>query len=208
MVFLSIKSFFKLISDVSRDITIPKYSTNLVYLSRADLETDIEGKIIYSIINKQPKRADNYWILHIDHVDDPTTLEYSFEKLIPDVLFRVNIKIGFQVQPLINLYFRQIIDELVANKEFDLISKYPSLRKNNIPGDFRFIIIHRVYNQNQGFKFKERMTMNIYNVIKHLGITDTKAYGLDTSNVMVESVPLVIKTDSKNKIKRMVLKTV
>ncbi|HZK69046.1 MAG TPA: KUP/HAK/KT family potassium transporter [Paludibacter sp.] len=200
--FLKISSFYKIISDLSADTTIPKYSTNLVYLSKADLQTEIEGKIIYSMINKQPKRADNYWILHIDHVDDPTTLEYTFEKLIPDTLFRVNIKLGFQVQPLINVYFRQIIDELVQNKEFDLTSNYPSLRKNNIPGDFRFIIIHRVYNQNQGFAFRERMTMNFYRLIRHLGIPDTKAYGLDTSNVSVESVPLVIRTDHKYKIKR------
>jgi len=122
--------------------------------------------------------------------------------MIPGILYRVNIKLGFQVQPLINLYFRQIIDELVESKEFDLISRYPSLKKNNIPGDFRFIIIHRVYNQNQGFKFKERMIMNFYNIIKHLGITDTRAYGLDTSSVSVESVPLVIKREYKSKIKR------
>ena len=200
--FLKIESFFRILSDIRDDNTIPKYSTNLVYLSKADQKTDIEGKIIYSIINKQPKRADNYWILHIDNVDDPTTLEYTFEKLIPDTLYRVNIKIGFQVQPLINLYFRQIIDELVANKEFDLTSNYPALKKHHIPGDFRFVIIHRVYNQNMGFNLKERMTMNFYNVIKHLGITDTRAYGLDTSNVSIESVPLVIKTVHKNKIKR------
>ena len=202
MIFLNIKSFFQIITDISKDETIPKYSTNLVYLSKADIQTEIEGKIIYSIINKQPKRADNYWVLHIDHVDDPTTFEYTFEKMIPGILYRVNIKLGFQVQPLINLYFRQIIDELVESKEFDLISRYPSLRKNNIPGDFRFIIIHRVYNQNQGFRFKERMIMNFYNIIKHLGITDTRAYGLDTSSVSVESVPLVIKREYKSKIKR------
>ena len=202
MQFLEIASFYNIISDVSKDETISKYSTNLVYLSKANYKTDIEGKIIYSIINKQPKRADNYWILHIDHLDDPTTFEYTFEKLIPGTLYRVNIRLGFQVQPLINLYFRQIIDELVENKEFDLTSNYPSLKKNNIPGDFRFIIIHRVYNQNQGFNFKERFTMNIYNIIKHLGITDTKAYGLDTSNVHIESVPLVVRRESKSKIKR------
>jgi len=200
--FLNIKSFYKIILDISKDLTISKYSTNLVYLSKADMKTEIEGKIIYSIINKQPKRADNYWILHINHVDDPTTLEYTFEKLIPGTLCRIEIKLGFQVQPLINLYFRQIIDELVERKEFDLISNYPSLRKNNIPGDFRFVIIHRVYNQNMGFKFKERMTMNLYSVIKHLGITDSRAYGLDTSSVMVESVPLVINRESKHRIKR------
>ncbi len=202
MQFLELKSFYSILSDVNKDVTIPKYSTNLVYLSKANIKTDIEGKIIYSILNKQPKRADNYWILHIDHLDDPTTFEYTFEKIIPDTLYRINIKLGFQVQPLINLYFRQIIDELVENKEFDLTSNYPSLKKNNIPGDFRFIIIHRVYNQNQGLMFKERFTMNLYNIIKHLGITDSRAYGLDTSNVTVESVPLVIKSEYKNKIKR------
>jgi len=202
VIFFKIKSFYNIISDISKDINIPKYSANLVYLSKANIDTDIEGKIIYSIINKQPKRADHYWILHIDHVDDPTTFEYTFEKLIPDTLFRVTIRLGFQVQPLINLYFRQIIDELVENKEFDLTSTYPSLRKNNIAGDFRFIIIHRVYNHNQGFKFKERITMNIYNIVKQLGITDTRAYGLDTSNVTVESVPLVIKREYKAKIRR------
>ena len=202
--FLKIGNFFGILSDIRADNTIAKYSTNLVYLSKADRKTDIEGKIIYSIINKQPKRADNYWILHIDHVDDPTTLEYSFEKLIPDTLYRVNIRIGFQIQPLINLYFRQIVDELVANGEFDLTSNYPALKKHKVAGDFRFVIIHRVYNANMGhgFKFKDRLTMNIYNVIKHLGITETRAYGLDTSNVNVESVPLVINTAHKNKIKR------
>ncbi len=200
--FLKIKSYYSIISDISADKTIPKYSTNLVYLSKADLKTDIEGKIIYSMINKQPKRADNYWILHIDHVDDPTTLEYTFEKLIPDTLYRVNLKIGFQVQPLINVYFRQIIDELASKKEIELISRYPSLKKNNIPGDFRFIIIHRVYNHNQGFKFKERTIMNFYNVIKLLGITDSRAFGLDTSNVNIESVPLVINTENKRKVRR------
>ncbi len=200
--FLKIDSYFNLISDISADKTIPKYSTNLVFLSKADLKTDIEGKIIYSIINKQPKRADNYWILHIDHVDEPTTLEYTFEILIPDTMYRINLKIGFQIQPLINIFFRQIIDDLVSKKEFNLTSNYPSLKKKKIPGDFSFIIIHRVYDQNQGFSFKERLTMNFYNVIKHLGISDTKAYGLDTSNVLVETVPLVIRTNYKRTIKR------
>lgn len=202
MQFLKIKSFFKILSDIKHDELIPKYSTNLVYLSKANLESEIEGKIMFSIINKQPKRADHYWILHIDHLDNPTTFEYTFEQLIPDTLFRVNLRLGFRIQPLINLYFRQIVEELVKSKEFDLTSKYPSLQKNHIPGDFRFIIIHRVYNYEHSFKFKEKVTMNLYNIIKTLGISDIKSFGLDTSNVMVETVPLVVKSEYKNRIKR------
>lgn len=204
--FLKIRNFFQVISDISKDQTIPKYATNLVYLSKADYETEIEGKIIYSIINKQPKRADNYWILHIDHVDEPTTLEYTFHELIPQTLYRINLHIGFQVQPLINVYFRQIMEELAKNNEIDLTSHYPSLRKHNIHGDFRFIIIHRVYNHNEGFRLPERLVMNIYNVVRLLGISDTRAFGLDTSNVNIESVPLVINAQhAKKKIIRIPL---
>jgi KUP system potassium uptake protein len=202
MQFLKIKSFYKIISDIKHDESIPKYSSNLVYLSKANLETEIEGKIMFSIINKQPKRADHYWILHIDHLDNPSSFEYTFEQLIPDTLFRVNIRLGFRIPPWINLYFRQIVEELVKSKEFDLTSNYPSLQKNHIPGDFRFIIIHRVYNYEQSFKFKEKITMNLYNIIRRLGISDSRSFGLDTSNVMIETVPLIVNSGYKNRIKR------
>lgn len=202
MQFLKIQSFFKILTDIKQDESIPKYASNLVYLTKANLRSDIEGKIMYSIINKQPKRADHYWILHIDYIDDPKTFEYTFEPLIKDTLFRVNIRLGFRIQPFINLYFRQIVEDLVNNKEIDILSEFPSLKKNHIQGDFRFIIIHRIYNNTHSFKFTEKITMNLYNIIRHLGISDIRAFGLDTSNVMIETVPLLIKSEVKTKIKR------
>ena len=202
MQFLKIKPYFPIISDLKEDTTISKYATNLVYLTKANYRTDIESKIIYSIINKQPKRADYYWLLHVDHLDEPKTFEYTFEELIPKTLFRINLRLGFKVQPRVNLYFREIINELVSNNEFDIKSNYPSLRKHNIDGDFRFIMIHRIYNQDQGFDFWERFSMNCYNVIKKLAISDAAAYGLDTSSVLVETVPLIVNTGFKRKIKR------
>jgi len=202
MQFLKMDSFLKILSDIKQDETIPKYASNLVYLSKANIADEIEDKIIYSIIHKQPKRADHYWILHIDHIDDPTTFEYTFEPLIPDTLFRINLRLGFRIQPYITFYFRQIIEELVAKKEFDLISNYPSLRKNNIQGDFRFIVIHRIYHHQYSFKFRDNLTMNLYNIFRFLGIGDVQAFGLDTSSVMIEKVPLVVKSEYKQKIKR------
>jgi len=202
MQFVKIQPFFKVIAELKEDLTVPKYATNLVYFGKANYKTDIESKILYSIFNKQPKRADYYWILHLDRVDEPNTFEYTFEELVPNVLFRVDLRLGFKIQPLINVYFRQIIDELVQNKEFDIRSNYPSLRNNEIPGDFRFIIIHRVFNQNHVTRFWERFSLSFYNMIKQIGISDANAYGLDTSSVYVELVPLVVDTSSKMKIRR------
>ncbi len=202
MQYVKIKPHFTTLSDLKEDKNIPKYATNLVYISKANFSTDIENKIIYSILNKQPKRADHYWVLHIDLMDEPYTFEYTFDQLVPDVLFRVNLRIGFKIQPLVNLYFRQIVDELVANKEFDIRSNYPSLRKHDITADFKFILIHRIFTINQINNFGEKVSLIIYNIIKHLGISDLKAYNLETSNVLVESVPLIVDTSCKLKIVR------
>src|SRR5574344_616499 len=200
--FTKVESYYNIISDIKNDDSIPKYSTNLVYLSKANYKDEVESKIIYSIINKHPKRADHYWLLHVDYNDDPSMLEYSFSQLIPGTLFKIDLRLGFRIQPYINLYFRQIIEDVVASKEFDLTSCYPSLRKNGIQGDFRFIIIHRIYSAENSFTLMEKFVMNLYNVLNVLETGVAKAFGLDTSNVNVEDVPLVIKPRNVQRIQR------
>ena len=195
LVFHKIDKYFDAISEIKNDTSIPKYATNLVYVSRSDSPEYIEGKVIYSIIHKQPKRADHYWLFHFEYLDDPNTLDYSFTPLIKDTLYRINVRIGFRVQPYMTLYLRQIIEDLVSEGKFDLASGYDSLKKLGIQGDFRFIVIHRIYYPANSDHTRGNLIMILYGLIKHFGITEEKALGLDTSSVMVEKVPLIIKTN-------------
>lgn len=191
--FVKLEHYASILRDLKNDESIPKYASNLVYMTRADYSNEIESKIIYSIINSRPKRADMYWIIHVHIVDEPDTKEYSVETLIPDVMTRVEFRLGFKVQPRINLFFRSVIQELVAKHEVDVISHYESLRKHNVLGDFRFIIIDRVITFDHEFRPFQKFILNIYDLIKNIGIGDVRAYGLNTSNVLVEKVPLVIR---------------
>jgi KUP system potassium uptake protein len=191
--FNKINKYLDIISDIKQDLTIPKYATNLVYVSRSDSENFIESKVIYSMIHKQPKRADHYWLFHYEYLDTPDTLDYTFTPLIPDTLFRINVRIGFRVQPYMTLYLRQIIEDLVNEGKFNLTSGYPSLQKRGMSGDFRFIVIHRIYYPASSDSSRDNIIMNLYGIFKHLGITEERALGLDTSNVVVEKVPLIVK---------------
>lgn len=195
-VFRSFPAYYGILSDIKRDNSIPHYATNLVYLTRAEKNDEIEGKILYSIINKQPKRADHYWIIYVDYQDEPSTLEYTCEPLIPDTLYRLNMRIGFRIQPYINVFLRQVIEDLVSSGRFDLTSCHPSLRKYDVPGDFHFVVIHRIYYHDDSFGLMDNFIMNLYHLIRTIGISDVKAYGLDTSNVTVEKVPLIVNHSS------------
>ena len=184
--------YYQIISDIKADESIPKYASNLVYVNHAGKEGAVDDKLLYSIINKQPKRADHYWLINLEFADTPDTLEYSCETLVPDTLYSVTMRIGFRIEPRVSLYLRQVVEDLVASRKVDLRSTYPSLRKNGIPGDFRFIIIHRVYYPESSDNRQQNLLMTIYALIGKIGIDEPKALGLDTSMVVVERVPLII----------------
>ena len=187
-----LNEYYQIISDIKADESIPKYASNLVYVNHADKEGSVDDKLLYSIINKQPKRADHYWLINLEFADTPDTLEYSCETLVSDTLYRVTMRIGFRIEPRVSLYLRQVVEDLVASRKVDLRSTYPSLRKNGIPGDFRFIIIHRVYYPESSDNRQQNLLMTIYALIGKIGIDEPKALGLDTSMVVVERVPLII----------------
>jgi len=200
--FTRIAPYTEILKDLKRDITITKYATNLVYITRSSHVGEVETKIIYSIINKQPKRADRYWLVHINTMDDPNTKEFKVTTVIPDTLIRVDFDLGFRVQPRINLFFKQVVDELIRNNEIDMVSKYPSLQKHHILGDFRFVIIDRIQNYDFDFPPFEQFIMDVYTYLKRLGISEVRAFGLDTSNVVVEKVPLSNMKNPKFDLKR------
>lgn len=192
-----VRESFSIISDIKNDESIPKYATNIVYLTKLGGKYDIEQKILYSIINKHPMRADHYFLLHIDYQDSPSTLEYDVTTLVPDTLYRINLRLGFRIHPLVNRYFRQIIEDMVAKDGFSLASSYPSLAKHNVMGDFVFVLINRIYSTFASFSFKERLIMDAYEWIDHLKLSMTRSLGLNTSNVLIENVPLTLKSHAK-----------
>jgi KUP system potassium uptake protein len=192
----------EMIKELSLDESVTKYATNLVYLTSADLENEIESKIIYSIVNKQPKRADVYWFVHVHVVDNPHTTEYTVQTLVPEHVIRIEFRLGFRIEPKINLFIKQVIEDMVNNKEVDIISRYSSLKKHHIKGDFRFVVIDRVMTHDNELPAYESFIMAIYTVLKKFSLKEKNAFGLDTSMVTVEKVPLFLSAKREPNLRR------
>lgn len=200
--FVKLADYLPLLEDLSRDLSVPKYATHLVYLTSADNREEIESKIIYSIMQKQPKRADIYWFVHVDVVDEPYRMEYKVSEFIHDDVIRIDFKLGFRVAPRVNLMFRKVVEDMVKAKEVDITSRYKSLNKNNIIGDFRFIVIEKFLSYENEFPILEKIILDIHSFLKHLSLSEEKAFGLDTSSVTVETVPLIIAPTKELNLKR------
>lgn len=195
--FVRLENYIPMIQELSNDKSIPKYATHLVYMTSANNHNEIEHKIIYSILNKKPKRADIYWFVHVDVLDDPYTCEYSVEHIIPNDIIRIEFRVGFRVEQRINLMFRKVVEELVKNKEVNITSRYESLEKNNIVGDFQFIVLEKYLSQDNELPILERIVMKLYFWLKEISLSEERGFGLDPSNVTVEKFPLIVAPVSK-----------
>ncbi|HLN74959.1 MAG TPA: KUP/HAK/KT family potassium transporter [Prolixibacteraceae bacterium] len=200
--FVNVNKYLHLFEDLSNDKSVRPIASNLVYIIKANKMYEIESKIMYSIFNKQPKRAKTYWLLHIDIVDEPDTFTYEVNQFIPGTLIRIDIHLGFKIEPRINLYFRDIVNDMVANGEIKLTSFYESLKKHHFPGDFMFVNLDRMMTQDYKLSTWETLIMGLHSFTRLLSINDVKSYGLDTSSVIEEKVPIMIERPLTRKIKR------
>jgi KUP system potassium uptake protein len=200
--FVRLEHYIPKIQELSNDRSVPKYATHLVYLTSANNPKEIEHKIIYSILNKKPKRADIYWFVHVDTLDDPYTAEYKVDHIIPNDIIRVEFRLGFRMEPKINLMFRKVVEDLVANKEVNVTSRYESLERNNVVGDFQFIVMEKYLSQDNELPFFERVIMKLHFWLKEISLSEERGFGLDVSNVTIEKFPLIVAPVSDLKLRR------
>ncbi len=200
--FTLLDKYIDMFKDLSKDKSVPKCATNLVYIIKANRHDQVESKVIYSIFHKQPKRADTYWLLHVNGVDEPNSFEYEVTQIIPGVLIRVDFNIGYKVEPKINLYFKEVLEDMVAAGQIKLESSFPSLRKHSLPADFRYVLIDRVMPRDYKLSNIENFTLTLHGISRLFCISDIKALQLDSTNTVEEQVPITIDQPIGVRIKR------
>lgn len=194
---VKIDNYKKVLAELSVDLSIPKYATHLVYMTNANRVDEIEEKVMYSILQKRPKRADMYWFIHVNVTAEPYNKEYKVTEIIKDDLYRIDFNLGFREPTKINLMFKEVIKDMVANGEVDITSRYESLHKNNIIGDFKFVLSEKFLSNDSFMHFYEKVVMNTYFFLKNFSLSEEKAFGLDSSSVKIEKFPMVLHAPEK-----------
>ena len=189
---VKIDSYKKVLAELSVDLSIPKYATHLVYMTNSNRVDEIEEKVMYSILQKRPKRADIYWFIHVNILNEPYKKEYRVTEIVSDDIYRIDFYLGFREPTKINLMFKEVIKDMVQKGEVDITSRYESLNKNNILGDFKFVLSEKFLSNDGDLTFFENIVMNAYFFMKKFSLSEEKGFGLDSSSVKVEQFPMVL----------------
>lgn len=200
--FVKVAKYKDVLAELSNDLTIPKYATHLVYMTNSSRPDEVESKIMYSILQKRPKRADIYWFVHVNVMDEPNMMEYQVREFVHEDVIRIDFNLGFKVAPKINYMFRKVVQEMVKRGEVDITSRYESLNRNNVIGDFKFVIIEKFLSYDNDLPWHERVIMDFYFILKKISMSEGRAFGLDSSSIKIEKFPLVIHPHPEINLKR------
>jgi len=189
---VDLKDFVPQLVNLSQDKLIAKYCTNLVYLTTSNSPRQVEKTIINSILSGIPKRADVYWFLNVNITDDPFTLEYSVDTLARNDVYFIKFNMGFRIAPRIDYYFKRVLADLEANKDFGPTPCPEMNYQASRLGELRFVLMNSFLSYDNALPFFSNMIMKLYFIIKHLSVREEINFGLDRSDVITENYPLII----------------
>ena len=200
--YIPIENYKNQLKELKNDVDRPKYATNLVYLTSSEKSKRIERKIMYSILDKRPKRADVYWFVNVIVTDEPYTAEYTVNTFGTDYMVKVQLKLGFRVNQKLNVFLRQIVCELINNGDIKVQNrKYTTLPNRNV-GDFRFILINECLSSESKLESWNSMIIRAKLFIKKFTVSPAKWFGLESSEIEVENVPLILGSTEHTTLKR------
>jgi KUP system potassium uptake protein len=192
--FISLDPYIDTLRKLSEDTSVPKYSTHLVYMTKASFTDQVEKLVIDSILEGTPKRADVYWFLHIDRTNEPYTMEYEAQELVDDLIIKVNIKLGFRVQARVHNYFCFILQDLATKNHFNRIQKPEPYSTYNNSIDVRFVVLQKYLSVENELGVNENFIFEAHQFLKSISLTDIDAWGLEENRTSVEKVSTVVKS--------------
>ncbi|MCO7125337.1 KUP/HAK/KT family potassium transporter [Sporolactobacillus shoreicorticis] len=192
---VSLMDYRKQLIQLSKDDAEPLYATNLVYLAKVGPHYSIKRKVLYSILDKRPKRAKVYWFVTVNETNAPYKSQYTVDMLGTRNIINVQLYLGFKNSQHVNVYIRQIINDLIDQKIIDTqYPKYTTL-KNRRVGDFKFVVTAE-----QLMDLATDPKMNRFNrfliggriFLQNITTSPAIWYGLRFSEVVEEPIPLML----------------
>lgn len=169
----------------------PLLCHNLVYLEGDSQDGTMDRDILYSILDKDLKRAQAYWFVSVHVLNEPDAMFYELDTYGTDFIYRIRLNLGFKRSPRVNIYLRQIVQELQGEGLLPPQSKKYSIYGPSTVGTFKFCVIHKsVSSKTELSAFDEHILRAKY-LIRRAAGSKARWYGLDTSSIITEQVPLI-----------------
>ncbi|MGO2100267.1 KUP/HAK/KT family potassium transporter [Vagococcus salmoninarum] len=187
---VSLYDYVEQLNELRKDDTVPLYQTNVVFLTDNLKKHKIGREIMYSILDKKPKKAKVYWFVNVFVTDEPFTKEYHVDMMNTDYIVNVQLRLGFRMNQDVNIYLRQIVRDLMEQGKLPKQPQKYTITEGRQVGDFCFVLIREELSRVTDLSNLDRLVMQAKLAIKTITTSPARWFGLEYSDVIMEHVPI------------------
>ncbi len=204
--YVRLDEYTSMLSNLSHDDSVPLYATNLVYMAKVKYNKFIKRDILYSILDKRPKRAHAYWFVTVNVTNEPFTAEYAINTYGTKNVINVQLYLGFKQQQKVNVYLRQIVHDLIKDGTIESQPQEYTTTPGRDVGDFKFVIVNDVISPQTQLNTYEKWLVESRVWLQNLSSNPAVWFGLEYADTVVERVPLILGSQNIKSIQRTKLK--
>ncbi|MDB6268460.1 KUP/HAK/KT family potassium transporter [Lactobacillus amylovorus] len=200
--YVRLDEYTDMLTNLSHDEDYPTYATNLVYMANVKYNKFVKREILYSILDKRPKRAKAYWFVTVNVTNEPFTAEYAVNTYGTKNVINIQLYLGFKKQTSVNVYIRQIVHDLIADGTIEpQPQKYTTTPGRDV-GDFSFVIVNDVISPQTQLVGYEKWLVEARVRLQNLSSNPASWFGLEYADTVIERVPLILGKPNPSYIKR------
>ena len=200
--YVRLDEYTDMLTNLSHDEDYPTYATNLVYMANVKYNKFVKREILYSILDKRPKRAKAYWFVTVNVTNEPFTAEYAVNTYGTKNVINIQLYLGFKKQTSVNVYIRQIVHDLIADSTIEpQPQKYTTTPGRDV-GDFSFVIVNDVISPQTQLVGYEKWLVEARVRLQNLSSNPASWFGLEYADTVIERVPLILGRPNPSYIKR------
>ncbi|WP_283112809.1 KUP/HAK/KT family potassium transporter [Lactobacillus gallinarum] len=200
--YVRLDEYTDMLTNLSHDEDYPTYATNLVYMANVKYNKFIKREILYSILDKRPKRAKAYWFVTVNVTNEPFTAEYAVNTYGTKNVINIQLYLGFKKQTSVNVYIRQIVHDLIADGTIEPQPQEYTTTPGRDVGDFSFVIVNDVISPQTQLVGYEKWLVEARVRLQNLSSNPASWFGLEYADTVIERVPLILGRPNPSYIKR------
>lgn len=200
--YVRLDEYTDMLTNLSHDENYPTYATNLVYMANVKYNKFIKREILYSILDKRPKRAKAYWFVTVNVTNEPFTAEYAVNTYGTKNVINIQLYLGFKKQTSVNVYIRQIVHDLIADGTIEPQPQEYTTTPGRDVGDFSFVIVNDVISPQTQLIGYEKWLVEARVRLQNLSSNPASWFGLEYADTVIERVPLILGKPNPSYIKR------
>ena len=193
---LFLPDYLPQLEELRSDTDYARLADNLVYIDSGNEMETVDQAILYSILERGPKRAQAYFFVTVSTVSEPNVQRYQVETFGTEYAFRLLLELGYKCSRPLTYYLKDVFLDMERQGLVTPRRKNYCVSEDSALGTFHYCVLRKRASGAENFSIPELWALRMRNIIQGLAGLREEWYADVNNDVEVEWIPISLEEEA------------